>query len=88
MVTNKLGEVRYISPPDYASGNNRAISSGCSVVLDLAYVGSCDDSVKIAVPDNVEKVFFSLSKCFGVRNYRIGYYWSRKPDFSTRAFNW
>jgi len=77
----ETGEVRYISVPDYASGNNRAIPTDVPVALDLAYVGSCDDSVKITVPDNVEKVFFSLSKCFGVRNYRIGYYWSRNPDF-------
>ena len=50
------------------------------VVLDIAHIGSCSDRVRIGVTDNIEKVFFSLSKCFGLRNYRIGYYFSKKPD--------
>ena len=81
LTEQETGEVRYISVPDYATGNNRSVPVDMPVVLDLAYIGSCSDSVRITVPDTVEKVFFSLSKSFGVRNYRIGYYWSRTADF-------
>jgi histidinol-phosphate/aromatic aminotransferase/cobyric acid decarboxylase-like protein len=69
-----------LSNPSSADGNITNIPQDIPVVLDVAHIGSCSNEVKIDVPDNVEKVFFSLSKCFGLRNYRIGYYWSRTPD--------
>ena len=77
---SKDGEILYMSNPSSADGNITDIPTDIPVALDIAHIGSCSNRVKISVPDNVEKVFFSLSKCFGLRNYRIGYYWSRTPD--------
>ena len=77
---SETGEVLYMSNPSSADGNLKDIPTNIPVVLDIAHIGSCSSDIKIKVPDNVEKVFFSLSKCFGMRNYRIGYYWSRTPD--------
>lgn len=74
------GEVMYLSNPSSIDGNITDIPQDIPVVLDIAHIGSCSNRVKINVPDNVEKVFFSMSKCFGLRNYRIGYYWSKTPD--------
>ena len=74
---SETGEVLYMSNPSSADGNLKEIPTDKPVVLDIAHIGSCNTDVKIDVPDNVEKVFFSLSKCFGLRNFRIGYYWSR-----------
>lgn len=73
------GGVMYISCPSSIDGNYCDIPRDIPVVLDIAHVGSTDLQ-KIEVTNNIEKVFFSLSKCFGLRNYRIGYYWSRSPD--------
>jgi len=77
---SETGEVLYMSNPSSIDGNLKDIPTDIPVVLDIAHIGSCSSEVKINIPDNVEKVFFSLSKCFGMRNYRIGYYWSRTPD--------
>ena len=74
------GDIIYMSNPSSIDGNLCDIPTNMPVVLDIAHIGSCNSGVRISVPDNVEKVFFSLSKCFGLRNYRIGYYWSRTPD--------
>ena len=75
------GDIIYMSSPSSASGNIKNIPQDIPVVLDIAHVGSCSKKVSFGKPpENVEKVFFSLSKCFGLRNYRIGYYWSRTPD--------
>ena len=77
---SETGEVMYLSNPSSIDGNIKDIPKDIPVVLDIAHLGSCSNDVRITVPDNVEKVFFSLSKCFGLRNYRIGYYWSKTPD--------
>jgi len=74
------GEVLYLSNPASYDGNYVDIPVDIPVVLDLAYVGSTPMR-NIMIPDNVERVFFSLSKTFGLRNYRIGYCWTREPDF-------
>lgn len=74
-----VGEVMYISCPSSIDGNYCDIPTNMPVVIDIAHVGSASMQ-KIEISPNVEKVFFSLSKCFGLRNYRIGYYWSRTPD--------
>lgn len=74
-----VGDVYYWTNPASFDGNFYNIPTDKPVVLDLAYILSTDVR-KIEIPDNVEKVFFSFSKCFGLRNYRIGYYWSRTPD--------
>ena len=73
------GDVIYWSNPASMDGNFYEIPTHKPVVLDLAYILSTDIK-RLEIPDNVERVFFSFSKCFGLRNYRIGYYWSRKPD--------
>lgn len=76
---NPIGDVHYWTSPASFDGNFCDIPTDKPVVLDLAYLLSTDIK-HFEIPDNVEKVFFSLSKCFGLRNYRIGYYWSRTPD--------
>lgn len=76
---HEIGDMYYISCPSSADGNFCEIPTDKPVVLDLAYIGST--AIKnLHIPDNVEKVFFSLSKSLGLRNYRIGYYWSRHAD--------
>jgi hypothetical protein len=74
-----IGDVHYWTTPASFDGNFYDVPTDKPVVLDLAYILSTDIK-HISIPDNVEKVFFSLSKCFGLRNYRIGYYWSKTPD--------
>jgi hypothetical protein len=74
-----VGDVQYWTSPASFDGNYCSIPTDKPVVLDLAYLLSTEIK-KFTIPDNVEKVFFSFSKCFGLRNYRIGYYWSRTPD--------
>ena len=77
---SKKGDILYLTCPTSMDGNICDIPTSIPVVLDIAHIGSCSDRVRISVTDNIEKVFFSLSKCFGLRNYRIGYYFSREPD--------
>ena len=72
------GDVIYWSYPSSIDGNYHDIPTHKPVILDLAYVASTKIK-KFEIPDNVEMVFFSLSKCFGVRNYRIGWAWTREP---------
>jgi hypothetical protein len=73
------GEVLYMSTPASYDGNYVDIPIDIPVVLDLAYLGSTAPRF-INIPPNVERVFYSLSKTFGLRNYRIGYCWCRTPD--------
>lgn len=80
------GEVVYVSNPASYDGNFRDIPDDRPVALDLAYLLSTAPQ-RIIVTDNVERVFFSFSKCFGLRNYRIGYYFSRKPDQRLQALH-
>lgn len=75
----EVGDVLYHTTPSSIDGNCKEIPITMPVVLDLAYLLSSKPQ-KITIPENVEKVFFSFSKCFGLRNLRIGYYWSRYPD--------
>jgi len=74
----EVGDVYYWTSPASMDGNYCKIPTDKPVILDLAYLLSTDVT-PFEIPDNVEKVFFSMSKCFGLRNYRIGYYWSKKP---------
>lgn len=69
----------YQSIPSAIDGNYCAVDSHTKVALDLAYVGSTSIQ-KIELHSGVEKVFFSLSKPFGIRNIRTGWYFSREPD--------
>lgn len=71
--------IQYMSVPSSIDGNFTDIPSSIPVALDLAYVGStCVKPIKIN--QNVEYVFYSLSKSFGVRNTRTGWIFTRKPD--------
>jgi len=69
----------YQSIPSAIDGNYKGIISYDSIALDLAYVGSARIK-KIEISKNVNHVFFSLSKPFGVRNIRTGWYFTRTPD--------
>lgn len=74
----------YQSIPSAIDGNYCAVDSHTKVALDLAYVGSTTIQ-KIKLHSGVEKVFFSLSKPFGIRNIRTGWYFSRTPDNKREA---
>ena len=91
-VTMSVGEYQWITPkngthekvfyqswPSSIDGNFCNIKEDIPVVLDLAYVGSTKIK-KIEIGSNVEKVFFSLSKSFGVRNIRTGWMFTKTPD--------
>jgi len=82
----ETGDVHYWTNPASFNGNYCSIPTDKPVVLDLAYLLSTRVT-NFKIPDNVEKVFFSFSKCFGLRNYRIGYYWSRTPDRCLEPLN-
>lgn len=69
----------YQSIPSAIDGNFKEIDNHVSVALDLAYIGSTKIK-KIEITNNVKHVFFSLSKSFGLRNIRTGWYFSRSPD--------
>lgn len=74
----------YQSIPSAIDGNYRNVDTHKKVALDLAYVGSTSIQ-KIELHQGVEKVFFSLSKPFGIRNVRTGWYFSRQPDKKRQA---
>ena len=71
--------IKYVSIPSAIDGNFREISEHNPIALDLAYVGSTQVK-KINLPNNVEYVFYSLSKSFGVGNIRTGWFFSRNKD--------
>lgn len=72
-------KIFYQSVPSAIDGNIIEVKRDMPVALDLAYVGSTGVR-KIEIPDNVEFAFYSLSKSFGVRNIRTGWFFSRKED--------
>jgi len=71
-------DMLYMSWPSAIDGNYRDIPADRAIALDLAYIGSAQPR-KIS-SDNVERAFFSLSKTFGIRNLRTGWYFTREPD--------
>lgn len=75
----KEGEIKYVTVPSSIDGNFRELDVDIPVALDIAYVGTTAIT-KIPIGKNVEKVFFSLSKPFGLKNIRTGWYFTRKPD--------
>lgn len=77
--SNGIGEIQYISIPSAIDGNFKDIPNDKPIALDLAYLGSTKIR-KIQVPDNVEYVFYSLSKPFGVRNVRTGWIFTKEKD--------
>lgn len=78
-VNSTGNEVLYMTSPSSIDGNYTTIPTDIPVVLDIAYVGSTAIR-KIELPDNVEKVFYSLSKPFGMQNIRTGWYFTKRPD--------
>lgn len=85
--------IKYQSWPSAIDGNFRNLSIN-TLALDLAYVGSTKIQ-KIENTSNVERVFYSLSKSFGVRNIRTGWYFSKYKDkkledltFSAKYYNY
>lgn len=79
-VTNKKQPyIYYQSIPSAIDGNFKPVSKFNSVALDLAYVGSTKIQ-KIDIYKNVDYVFFSLSKSFGLSNIRTGWYFTKKED--------
>jgi len=71
------GEVLYMTTPFNADGAYKNIPTDIPVVLDMAYFLS-SDPIKINIPDNVEKIFFSLNKCFGLGHIRTGWLFTKK----------
>jgi hypothetical protein len=82
--TKGKGDILYMSSPSSINGNWKDIPNHMPVALDLAYVGSTAIR-KLDIPKNVEYVFYSLSKPFGVRNVRTGWLFTRKPQAKLEA---
>ena len=76
---NHQSTIQYLSVPSAIDGNFIEVPCDQPVSLDLAYVGSTAVR-KIDIQPNVEYVFYSLSKSFGVRNVRTGWFFSRRAD--------
>jgi hypothetical protein len=76
--------IKYQSVPSSIDGNFRRVCTQSPVALDLAYVGSTKVQ-KIEIDKNVEYVFYSLSKSFGVRNVRTGWIFTRDQDIRLEA---
>ena len=70
--------VVYLSNPFSATGNyeQQYFNIQNPMVLDLAYVGTTDQH-SLPVRENVEAIFWSASKSFGLGNFKTGYYFSR-----------
>lgn len=69
----------YQSLPSSIDGNYTALHTDAAMALDLAYVGSTVP-MRIELHQNVDVVFYSLSKAFGVRNVRTGWIFTKQPD--------
>mgnify|MGYP000891857453 CR=1 FL=1 len=74
-----VGDIFYVSCPSAIDGNWPIIPTDMAVALDLAYLGSTAPNT-ITVTDNIERVFYSLSKPFGIRNVRTGWMLTRAPE--------
>lgn len=79
--------IRYQSIPSAIDGNFIDIDASLPVALDLAYIGSTTVQ-KIDIPKNVEFVFYSLSKSFGVSNLRTGWLFCRNADSKLEALTY
>lgn len=80
-------EIKYVTCPSAIHGNFIDIPTDIPVALDIAYVGSTKIK-KINIENNVEKVFFSLSKSFGLRTVRTGWYFTREPDIKLHKLHY
>jgi len=72
-------KIHYVSCPSAINGNFINIPDNIPVALDLAYVGSTKIQ-KINTTSNIEYVFYSLSKSFGLRNIRTGWLFCKQFD--------
>lgn len=81
------GDAVVLSVPFSGTGNmhprthevlDRCRSLGIPVMVDCAFFGICRN-VDIDVGDGIEMVAFSLSKCYGLQNHRIGMVYSMDP---------
>ena len=75
-------EMLYVSVPSSIDGNLHDVIDQRPIALDLAYVGST--SIQPIDITNVERVFYSLSKSFGIRNIRTGWYFTKQEDTRLR----
>jgi len=71
-------DMLYISMPSAIDGNIHDIIDDRNIALDLAYVGSTE--IRPIEIKNVERAFYSLSKPFGIRNIRTGWYFTKTED--------
>lgn len=81
-ITNKKGSndlIKYLSVPSAIDGNFVDVPTNIPIALDLAYIGSTKIK-KINICQNVEFVFFSLSKSFGLSNIRTGWLFTKHED--------
>jgi hypothetical protein len=88
------GDWFFLSEPSSLDGNQwngfdsflsyvEALTPRLSLALDLCYVGSCAKLSPIRVSSPViRKIFFSLSKTYGVYFHRIGGVFSKDPSAS------
>lgn len=72
-------EIRYVSVPSSIDGNFAELDYDGPIALDIAYVGTTKPQY-IPMSENIEFVFYSLSKPFGLKNIRTGWYFTRRPD--------
>lgn len=85
----------FVSNPSARDGNiipNEFIEELCDnghkVALDLAYAGSTEPYEFNLGNENVEKIFLSFSKPYGIFRFRIGFTFSREPVDSLYANKW
>ncbi len=71
--------IKYVSVPSAINGNFKSIPENTPTAVDLAYIGSTKIK-KINLPKNVEYVFYSFSKPFGIRNIRTGWIFTKQKD--------
>lgn len=75
-------DMLYVSMPSSIDGNMHDVIDKRDIALDLAYVGST--SIQPIDIKNVERAFYSLSKPFGIRNIRTGWYFTKHEDVRLR----
>jgi len=85
--TSGSGVIRYISCPSSIDGNYTTIPTDVSVALDIAYVGTTQIK-PIQITPNIEFVFYSLSKPFGLKNIRTGWMFTRKRDIKLHKLHY
>ena len=88
-VPDSADGIFYLSSPSSRDGNlfkdwDRLKDKKFSLALDLAFHGTAP-MAKVPITSNVEFVFYSFSKPFGVPSLRAGWMFARKPMPSLEA---